>query len=79
MDRTGATANFFPPPMDVVAHDNTDRIQDITQEEWQLVIEALGIAMACVEVEVENFQCHADAAADRLRDITVLKRKLEQA
>jgi hypothetical protein len=65
--------------MDVVAHDNTDRIQDITQEEWQLVIEALGIAMACVEVEVENFQCHADAAADRLRDITVLKRKLEQA
>jgi hypothetical protein len=76
------TAQSVPPlkpfDHDVVAHDNI-RTTDITQENWALLVEALGMAIACTEVEVDVAQAEADAKADRLRDLEVLKRKMEEA
>lgn len=72
---------------DVVAHDNTEpktpvstfSILDLTQEDYKLLIEALGMAVTCKEVEVDVAQAEADSKADTLRDLVVLKRKLETA
>lgn len=58
---------------------STFSILDLTQEDFKLLIEALEMAVTCKEVEVDVAQAEADSKADTLRDLVVLKRKLETA
>lgn len=76
----GTTRAVHETNQDVVAHDDSvESVWDLTPVDFKLLVEALEIAVTCKEVEVDVAQAEADAKADTLRDLIVLKRKLETA
>ncbi len=68
----------FDDVMPIRKDDEIESAWDLTPVEWKVLIAALADSALRYEVEAEDYQSKSDAAMDTLRDIEVLKRKLER-